>query len=434
MRRRLVAVAVATTSLVAFAFAIPLGLLVRNVARDRALSAAERDTASLAPVLALTTEPGLVSAAIGSTGTGAAGRLTVWAGDEVIGDPTPPEADHLALAREQRLAFSATTPGGISLYQPVVTGDGDVAVVRARVTDDQMSRGLPIAFGALGAVAVALVTGAVVIADRLGRSVTRPTRRLAAVARRLGDGDLDARAGAGGDEPAELAEVGAALDFLAQRIQELLAGERERVADLSHRLRTPLTTLRLEAEASGVPGLVRGVDRLEQAVTDLIAEARRPLGREASPECDLAEVVRRRSEFWGALGDEQQRPRECRVATGDVPVAIPAKAAAAVLDGLLGNVFSHTPDGTAYRVTLHRQGDSAVLAVEDAGPGIEDPVAAVERGHSRRGSSGLGLDIVRRTAAEAGGHLGIDRSDMGGTRVRVVLPLRAHHPGAATRA
>jgi len=64
MRRRLVAVALATTSLVAVAFAVPLALLARNVARDRALTTAERDVAALAPVLALTTDANLIGAAI----------------------------------------------------------------------------------------------------------------------------------------------------------------------------------------------------------------------------------------------------------------------------------------------------------------------------------------------------------------------------------
>ena len=56
MRRRLLLVVVATTSLVVVAFAVPLGALVRSVARDRALSAAERDVGALAPVLALSPE------------------------------------------------------------------------------------------------------------------------------------------------------------------------------------------------------------------------------------------------------------------------------------------------------------------------------------------------------------------------------------------
>jgi hypothetical protein len=90
MRRRLLLVVVATTSLVVVAFAVPLGALVRSVARDRALSAAERDLGALAPVLALSPdEPAVIEDAIARTGAGADGRLTVWLPDGTrLGDPT----------------------------------------------------------------------------------------------------------------------------------------------------------------------------------------------------------------------------------------------------------------------------------------------------------------------------------------------------------
>ncbi len=108
MRRRIVLVVVATTSLVVVAFAIPLGALVQSVARDRAISAAERDVASLSPTLAVAgSTPELIATALDSTGTGADGRMAVWLPDgTVVGEPgsdADPEA--LRLAREQGQAF-----------------------------------------------------------------------------------------------------------------------------------------------------------------------------------------------------------------------------------------------------------------------------------------------------------------------------------------
>lgn len=120
------------------------------------------------------------------------------------------------------------------LFQPVLTGTGDVAVVRARVPDAELDRGVGSAWAALAAVAAGLV----------------------AAARRRGHGEIDVRADQGG--PPEIADVAQALNFLADRIEALLAAERERVADLSHRLRTPLTALRLEAEAADLPALTPG--------------------------------------------------------------------------------------------------------------------------------------------------------------------------------
>jgi signal transduction histidine kinase len=421
MRRRLVAVALATTSLVAVAFAVPLALLARNVARDRALTAAERDVAALAPVLALTTDPDLIGAAITRTDTGAAGRITIWTADTRVGDPAPVEQAQYDLARLQRLSFSTRGQAETVLFQPVLTGTGDVAVVRARLPDAELHRGVRAAWAALAAVAAGLVAAAVLIADALGRSVTRPAHRVAAVAHRLGHGELDVRADQGG--PPEIAAVAQALNFLADRIEALLAAERERVADLSHRLRTPLTALRLEAEAADLPALTAGVDRLHQAVTDLIGEARRPLATTA-PTCDIGAVARERAEYWGALAAEQGRPWDCHVASGALIVALPAGEAEAALDALVTNVFSHTPEGTRYRVTADRDGRDIVVAVEDAGPGIVDP-AVIERGRSGAGSSGLGLDIARRSAEAAGGRLEIGASPLGGARIALRLPPAA---------
>lgn len=421
MRRRLVAVALATTSLVAVAFAVPLALLARNVARDRALSAAERDVAALAPVLALTIDPDLIGAAITRTGTGAARRITVWTADTRVGDPAPVEQAQYDLARLQRLSFSARGKAETVLFQPVLTGTGDVAVVRARLPDAELHRGVRSAWAALAAVAAGLVAAAVLIADALGRSVTRPANRLAVVARRLGHGELDVRADQGG--PPEIADVAQALNFLADRIEALLAAERERVADLSHRLRTPLTALRLEAEAADLPALTAGVDRLHQAVTDLIGEARRPLVT-TPPTCDIGAVTRERAEYWGALADEQGRPWDCHVAPDALIVTLPADEAEATLDALVTNVFSHTPEGTSYRVTADRDGRDIVIAVEDAGPGIADP-AVIERGRSGAGSSGLGLDIARRSAEAAGGQLEIGASPLGGARMALRIPPAA---------
>ncbi len=80
-----------------------------------------------------------------------------------------------------------------------------------------------------------------------------------------------------------------------------------------------------------------------------------------------------------------------------------------MLDALLGNVFAHTPDGTEFRVVVKSlPGGGGRLTVADAGPG---PGKA-----GSSGSTGLGLDIVGRTAEASGGRLQLGRSDLGGLR------------------
>src|ERR671910_2495666 len=156
MRRRLLLVVVATTSLVVVAFAVPLGALVRSVARDRALDAAERDLGALAPVLALSPDADVAEDAMARTGAGADGRLTVWLPDGTrLGDTTPDDQQALALARGQRRSFSQDRDGARELYTVVVTGTGgtggtgDVSVARARVPADLLDDGVATAWAAL---------------------------------------------------------------------------------------------------------------------------------------------------------------------------------------------------------------------------------------------------------------------------------------------
>ena len=429
MRRRIVLVVVATTSLVVVAFAIPLGALVQSVARDRAISAAERDVASLSPTLAVAgSTPELIATALDNTATGADGRMAVWLPDgTVVGDGSDADPEALRLAREQDRAFSTEVGRDLDLYSPVVTGAGGTSLVWARVPERLLDDGVTTAWLALAGVAVVLVAAAVVIADRLARSVTRDATELSGTARALAAGHGDARADPG--PTPELADAARALNMLADRIGELRAAERERVADLSHRLRTPLTALRLDAEAAGDPTLTADVERLEAAISELIRSARRPLHAGAvAATSDLAAVVEERARFWSALAEDDGRAwtLDAGGVAGPCMVSLSGEEAAAAIDALVGNVFAHTPDGTPYALRL-RAGDGRVtLAVEDAGPGIPVPEAAVGRGETGGGSTGLGLDIARRAAESAGGSLTVDSGPGGGARVCLDIPVVPH--------
>ena len=427
MRRRIVLVVLATTSLVVVAFAVPLGALVRTVAEDRAVAIAERDSAALAPVLALQASPDEVEIAVGGTVTGADGRLAVWLPDgTLVGDEEPADAGALALARDEGFSFVQETGAGLELYTPVDTGAAEVSVVRARIPADLLDDGVRTAWLALAGVAVVLVLAAVVIADRLARSVTRDATELSGTARALAAGEAAARAEPG--PTPELADAARALNLLADRIDELRTAERERVADLSHRLRTPLTALRLDAEASGDPAVVGGIARLEGAISELIDSARRPLhAGVVSATCDLAAVARKRARFWSPLAEDDGREWTLDVESpdGGCLVALSEDEAAAAIDALVGNVFSHTDDGTRYAVRVRAAAATGTvrLVVEDAGEGITAPDEAVSRGATQAGSTGLGLDIARQAAERAGGSLAIGRSPLGGAAITLAFPL-----------
>jgi signal transduction histidine kinase len=416
--------AAATTLTVALAFLVPLAMIVRTLARDRALSSAELQAQSLAPVLAVTTDPIALEVAVKATRAGAHGRLTIFLPDgRLIGAPAPAQSrSAVELARRGR-AFSTPAKDGVEVLVPVVLARGPAVVVRVFVPHAVLTRGVKAAWALEAALGAILVLMAVFMADRMARSVVRPVRAMAGAARRLGDGDLSVRVEPEG--PPEVAQVASAFNLLGRRVGELLATERELVADLSHRLRTPMTALRLDAEGIADPGdarrITEGLDELERAVDAMIRQARRPVRDGLRARSDAGEVARSRVAFWAPLAEDQGRRWSIEVATGRHPVPVLRDDLEAALDALLNNVFAHTGEHTPFRVAVSpAPGGGTRLAVEDAGPGLCQELVA--RGVSGAGSTGLGLDIARRTAEAGGGGLRVGKAPSGGALVELAFP------------
>ncbi|MFC1413389.1 sensor histidine kinase [Streptacidiphilus sp. N1-12] len=449
MRWALVKVSVAVTTMVALAFLIPLGLMVRETARDRAFTVAERQAGELGPALAITTDQQSLQRALASTQAWAAGQIAVHL--PINGGPflttigrSRATDTEIRTVETDGAAASTTVPGGYAYLSPVAVGSGGIAVVEVFVPDAALSDGVLSAWLVLTGVAVVLVLISVLVADRLGTRIVGSARRLAAGARALGAGDLAVRVPQADDSPPELREAAVAFNAMADRVVQLVADERELAADLSHRLRTPLTVLRLNAAALGTGDAAEqtrhAVDQLEREVDRIISTARaRGSGGlvgadgDAVPEplsCDAAEVIRDRVAFWSALAEDEGRDWQLAGAEDPVPVAVPAADLGAALDSLLGNVFRHTPEGTAFAVDVHREPDAVYILVSDAGPGIADADAALRRGHGHggAGSTGLGLDIARRVAESTGGGVTVGWSVLGGTEIRIMLRTAAGEP------
>ncbi|MFJ6490611.1 sensor histidine kinase [Streptomyces californicus] len=449
MRWALVKVCLAVTAMVVIAFAVPLGIVIRELASDRAFSDAERQAATIGPTLSITTDRAELTRAVLSTEPGGRGHLAVHVpvegGPLDIGTRRAARQD-VETVREDGRTSVAEVEGGFALLQPTALGTGEIAVVEVYVPEDEVSNGVATAWLMLAGVGLALVVGSVAVADRLGVRMVRPAQRLAGAAQELGEGKLATRVPEEG--PTELRSAAVAFNSMADQVVQLLANERELAADLSHRLRTPLTVLRLNAASLGEGPAAEqtraAVQQLEHEVDAIIRAAReqRPhaQGSPAEAGCDASEVIRERMSFWSALAEDEGR--ETRVAGADraarIPVARPELAAA--LDALLGNVFRHTPVGTAFAVDVHHSGDAVIVLVSDAGPGIADPRAALARGGSGSGgeggsvgSTGLGLDIVRRVAESTGGDLRIGRSVLGGTEIRIWIGLHGSGPEGGRR-
>lgn len=312
----------------------------------------------------------------------------------------------------------------------------DEVVGAVRVTRDaqdvtETARRTTIALAIVGGAAL---LGGVVIAFALAGSLTRPLQRLVAAARRLGAGDLSARAGEISG-PKEVVALAHSFDEMGDRLERTVTAQREFVANASHQLRTPLTgmKLRLESAIADAPDELtrrqleaaeRETDRLAGIVDRLLVLARRI--EDSSPTTvDLAEAAGRAVERWrdraGVAGSTIEAAGSNTRAVAD-PSDVDQ-----ILDALLDNAVSYAP-GPIEIETAVRDG-SALLSVTDHGDGIpeQDLERVTERFYRGRGAppggSGLGLSIATELAAATGGTLELERPPDGGTRVAVRFPV-----------
>jgi signal transduction histidine kinase len=436
MRRTLALVSLAVTSMVALALIVPFALVVRQLALDEELIHAQRRVSVLAPVVAASTDRATIGKAVAQAAAGASDEVGVILPDgSAIGRRSMLPPDTLRQIRQNPRIIDVDTPHGRAVLQPVPWRGGGLAVVQVKATANILPMGVPTALTVMGAVALCLVIFSMLVADRLGTRVVGSARRLARAARSLGAGDVGVRIDPEG--PPELMEAAYAFNAMADRIVQQLSAERQLAADLSHRLRTPLTALRLNFDRLGRhPDMAQtrlALNRLEQEIDVVIRTTRRPGGRSEPTTCDAVEVVRERVRFWSMLAEDQGRQWYVNNIDRPAPVPVSASELAAALDALLGNIFLHTPENTGFAVTLQAGSDRVGILVSDAGPGIADSAEMLQRGRSGSGSTGLGLDIVRRLAESTGGALQISRSVMGGAQVSVWLRTSGAAPRGRQR-
>jgi two-component system OmpR family sensor kinase len=367
-----------------------------------------------------------------------------------------PVIDAAEAAQAARLGSFYTTPSetGESRFRVRAEEVGEGVVVFALSladADDAVERlvMVEVAVTLFALLALALVAWWVI---HLG---VRPVKGMTEVATAIAAGDLSRRvpeAAAG----TEAGELGVALNQMLGRIEEAFeergrseARLRQFVADASHELRTPVTTIRGYAELYRAGGL-RGEGELDEAlrrteqeavrmgslVDDLLQLARLDEGRplERAP-VDLAQVAR--DAVRDARAVEPSRPIEAVVEP--VTVLADEDRLRQVVANLVGNALVHTSPETPILLGVSRRGDDAVLEVVDRGPGMDEQTAtrAFERFYRadpsrsrRRGGSGLGLSIVQAVVGAHGGTVELSSRVGAGTTVRVILPLPSVETGS----
>ena len=414
--------AAVVTGTVVLIFCIPLAFFVRSVAYDRAIDGANLEASSLAAELYTVKDRPTMVRLTGSANEAAETPVTVYlANGEVLGAVPGSPATVPALVRRARTETLPGPAGGRYVWVPVRHPSASIAVV-VSIPSSLLTKGVAQEWFLLFGGGLLLVLIAIALADWLGRTIVGPISDLEDVTCRLSGGDLQRRVVPAG--PYEVAEVGHAVNELADRIDNLLANARTAGADLGHRLRTPLTALRLDLETlrddAARSTLTKDLEDLDAAVNRLIRETREP--PRPPGHADLAATVRDRMAFWAVLARSQQRAFNVEVPPRRVEVPLDRDDLEAMIDALVSNIFAHTTEGTGFHVALQQSppgSGSSTLVVEDDGP---SPSATAAPRPPRNAGTGLGLDIVRRTAERAGGTVHVVASRSGGFRVEVTFP------------
>ncbi|MEA2386582.1 MAG: hypothetical protein QOJ22_756 [Thermoleophilaceae bacterium] len=347
-----------------------------------------------------------------------------------------------ALAGEtQQGTRESETLGEELLYTavPVVRNGATAGAVRATQSYEQVRadvRGDALALIALGGGALLLGLG---VAWFLAGGLARPLAALADTARRVGRGDLAARAEPTGSR--EHREVAHEFNEMAERLGDALAAQRDFAGNASHQLRTPLTGLKLRLEAAGYksddPGVRRDIEaaereteRLDRLLSDLLTLATGAERGHEGETVELGGVARAARERWHEAAASSGHDLAL-AGDGEVCVRSSPSDLAAILDNLVENAINYSPEGSEVELSWGSRDSEAWMAVSNHGPGIDRREAdrvfeRFFRGRESGGApgTGLGLAIVDTLARRWDGSACVD-DVTSGARVRVVLPREA---------
>jgi signal transduction histidine kinase len=303
------------------------------------------------------------------------------------------------------------------------------------IIGDLTPRLLVAGFAGLGA---ALVVGLV-----LSRSIYQPLRRMTRAVRAVARGDYRQKVPVTG--PTEARELAEDVNRMTDAVQGSQQTLREFLANVSHELKTPLTSIRGFSQAM-VDGTLGDRTGQERAARVIESESRRllhlveellDLSRIESGQVEMARAPVRLEELFQHVADVfSLRSQESGVTLEIRPAQVPDVLGdfdrlEQVLGNLLDNAFRHTPAGGTVRLSAREAADGMVeVSVADTGEGI--PPEELPRLFDRfyKGESagplkgtGLGLAVSREIVRAHGGDIRAESSPDQGTRFVFTLPI-----------
>ena len=345
--------------------------------------------------------------------------------------------------RYDTLAFSSEAAAPVMSYGSVI---GSVYLHERDTDQADMIRSLQ---GRLRS--ISLIAGAVtlLLTVLFSRYLTRRLRTLVDGMRIVREGDYDYRVPVkGADEVSDLSE---AFNEMTGRLQSTDELRRRFVSDASHELRTPLASIRLLSD-SVVQSDRMDPDTMREFVTDIGTEAERlqrlteklmrltrmdsklPVSR--SP-VQLKAVAERAVHLLRPLAEQKNVTVRAELDESAVIYAAEDDLLQIVFN-LTENAIKYNSRGGSVTLRLTREGDRAVLRVEDTGIGIPaedlphvfERFYRVDKARSREaGGSGLGLSIVHDAVLRHNGTIRAERRDPAGSRFTVSFPLYAGETG-----
>lgn len=229
----------------------------------------------------------------------------------------------------------------------------------------------------------------------------------------------------------EVRRAAQAFITMRERIERHVGQRTEMLAGVSHDLKTPLTRMKLALammpESADHDALRADIAEMEHMLDEYLAFARGE-GGEESAVTDLGGLVQDTAS--GVAKARRAAEGRMAVSTPDVmPVSVKPAALRRCLSNLIDNAFKH---GRMVRVTLARDDRLAEIMVEDDGPGIPEtrheeafrPFHRLDEGRNLQvGGSGLGLAIARDIARAHGGDIVLGKSELGGLKATIRLPV-----------